>query len=140
MKWFYIRWVTLLLTYGSGLVLATPYDPDYLNSAPLKFIFEMLAFGIFSTFLLVSFRVMKSSKYENGLYRPSWSRNPFARGQVLVNFHLGALVFMTYALGCVTKTIFIGPQSFFWEIPFFFGLGVWIGARVCMFVYRNELA
>lgn len=139
MKWFYGRWVTLLLSFGGGLVLATPHDSDYLHPASLKFIFEILAFGAFSVFFLVSLRVINSNKYQNGLYRPSWRRNPFERGQVLVNFHLGALVFIAYALGCVTKAMFIGPQSFFWEIPIFFGLGVWIGARASMIIYRNEL-
>lgn len=129
----------LLLSYGGGWIFTTPPEPDYLHAAPLKFVVELFAFGTFLIFFLVSFRIVKSAKSENRLYRPSTYRNPFERGQLLVNFDLGGLMVMALALGYLTKTASIGPPSFFWELPFFFGLGVWVGVRVCAIFYRNEL-
>lgn len=138
-KWIYIRCVMLLLFCVGGWFSVSWWHLGYLDAWLVKFHYEIAAFSTFATFVIVSLLVLTYWNPKEELRAPSWRRNPFERGQILVGVHAGALNAIFYGIGCLAKERIFFPSHSFWQLPLFVGVGMWIGVRGCTIVFRRIL-
>jgi hypothetical protein len=136
-KWFYLRIGVVLLSFISARFVVTPLDPDFLHPAPWYFPFEIAGFLALGMIFVNSFQAFKSPSEK--WFRPSWFLNPLDRKQPLVSFDAAACCLISYGLGSAVMGMLSAPANWSWEIPLSGGCGVWLGVRLSMLVYRNQL-
>lgn len=132
-RWFWGQIGILFLGFLSGLIVV-PGHPDFMNPAPLSFIAEVSGFMAFGVIFAVSLN-RSTEKWS----RLTWSSRPFDRDQPLVFFDFGSYCLLAHGAGSAIKGLLSTPASWSWEIPVSGAVGVWLGVRLCMLIFKSRI-
>ena len=137
-NWLYIRISAFLLSFLSAFASPMPVHLDYAHRAPASFLLTLC--GILAAGVLFVLSLSARSMPSSGLWkRPNWFVSPFDRKQPLVFFDFGAYCMMLYGLGGAVTSLLSNVNNWSWEIPVSAACGVWLGVRISVLVYRNQI-
>ncbi len=134
----YMRIAVTLLSCLSAYFAVIPSHPDFFHPAPVTFVLEIVGIVAAGLIFVLSFssRSMLSSELWK---RPSWYLSPFDRKQPIVFFDFASYCVASYGLGGAVVSTFGPRPNWSWEIPVSAGIGVWLGVRLSLLVFRGRM-
>jgi hypothetical protein len=70
--------------------------------------------------------------------RPSWFEKPFGRDRWVSLFEATSYYFLAAGTSCAVMELRETPRTWAWEIPIAIGVGLLLGGRVCLLVFRRH--
>jgi hypothetical protein len=132
--WFRFAAIGLVLIAGCFVPLGPRTSP------PLEWYVPMLILAFCPIAMVVVFGLQRVNPRSAKMWhRPSWISNPFNFRDPIQFFHFGAII--TIAQGVVVLArVSLTSTPFYVEalVPLAMGLGMWIGVRVVMALYRSK--
>ena len=138
MGWLLFRVGMLAATFLFAYVSEQPAHEDFLHPAPLHFVLTITGVMAVGAIFITSIQAIPT-RHRQVWRRPSWRLNPFNPAQPLTFLDFGGFVFLFLGLGYAAAGLSSSPPSWFWEITFFAGLGLLIGVRVAMFMFKKRM-
>jgi hypothetical protein len=137
-RWLYVRMAIIILSALSARFVIMPQHPDFEHPAPWYFPFVIAGFMSLGIPFALSIQGLSSRSSEKW-QKPSWLVPPFSIKQPLVSFDMTAYCIIAYGFTSALMGLSTTPNNWSWEISVSAGIGVWIGVRLCMFIYRNRI-
>jgi hypothetical protein len=100
--------------------------------------FAIKMIGIISIAVVVLIGIQASKTTEGKWPRPSWFENPFGLDRFVSLFEAGSYYMLAGGIGAAFVELRSVPPTWAWEILASIGVGLWLGARACLVVYRNR--
>lgn len=133
-KWFRLAAISLVLIAGCFVPLGPRASP------PLAWYVPMVIFVFCPIAMVLVVGVQRvNPRSAHVWHRPSWTGNPFNFRDPIQFFHFAAII--TIAQGVVILArVSLTSFPFYVEslVPLAMGLGVWVGVRVTMALYRSK--
>jgi uncharacterized membrane protein (DUF4010 family) len=104
-----------------------------------SFPLEMTAICALAILFLIGIQANRVRQSAEKWQRPSWFRSPFNFKQPLQFFDAISYYAFALAVGCTIFGLSESPISWAWELPFSVGLGLWVGVRLSLIVFRESL-
>jgi hypothetical protein len=137
-KWlwlsFRIAWIIIGLIQGPHFVAeiggARPQQPSW--------IFAIKMIGIISIAVVVLIGI-QAGKFGTAAKwpRPSWVENPFGLDRPVSVFEAGSYYFLAAGVGLAIVELRSTPPTWAWELLASIGVGLWLGAQICLVAYRR---
>lgn len=138
MNWTFIRIALLVIAAVFAPFTLSRVNGDFSHPSILFFL-GMTGFGIFSVIFSIGIQY-KNPRMNESWIKPSFSDNPFKNKQPLQVFNISAELFMALGIGGVFWGMFSQPVTYVWEIPLALGIGIWIGVRMCISLYKDKIS
>ena len=135
--WFTCRVILILMSIAFTPFYMRSQSGDFPEPS-LRFLVGMIAICAGTVFLLAAFQSFNKND-QREWYRPSWFKNPFAFNQPLQTFDSGAYDAMALGAGSLVAGLLSAPINWAWELPMSIGLGLWIGVRFCLVIFKNRI-
>jgi hypothetical protein len=137
-KWlwlsFRIAWIILGLIQGPHFVAAL--DGDRILRPSWVFAIEMVGFISIGVVAVVGIQAGKRATTAKWP-RPSWFENPFGFDRPVSIFEAGAYYVLAGGISSAVVELRSTPQTWGWEILAAAGVGLWLGAKICLCAYRK---
>lgn len=70
---------------------------------------------------------------------PSLRYNPFMGSEPLVQYQISAYVFISLGAGSAVVGMLETPENWMWVLPMSLGIGIWLGLKLSMVMFRKRL-
>lgn len=134
----YSKVAVIVLSLIAGALLEPPEHADYLASASIAFLLLLFSFSALGVVVSIGFITSIGKVRQKDLKKPSLFSPLFSPSQPLLYFDTGSLALITYGLGGAVSSVLAGVTTYFWQIPFFAGVGAWCGVRLSVWLYLNK--
>ena len=133
---FRIAWIIVGLFQG-------PYSVSQLSSDDFRvpsWVFPIKMIGIISVAVVVLVGIQASKTTEEKWPRPSWFENPFGLDRFVSLFEAASYYMLAGGIGAAVVELRSVPPTWAWEILASIGVGLFLGARVCLLVFRRHFS
>jgi hypothetical protein len=135
--WPLIRLCWIVVGLAQGPWLAAELDAQNIHDPSWTFAAEMIAIVAAGVVFVVGLQAGRRSPAAEWP-RPSWFESPFGRDRWVPLFDASAYYVLATGISCAIFELRGVPKTWAWEIPISTGLGLLIGARACLFVFRRH--
>lgn len=134
--WLVIRAAVLLSgTLGANLFVPRPTSPFAGGSILLVFMF--FSFGLISMVFVLGVQAF-NPRSAAVWAKPTWQVNPFSLKQPLQFFHLMGFYMIAAGIAAVGLTLIKQRLGLEPLLPIALGVGILLGIKCCMFLYRRK--
>ncbi|NGN97620.1 hypothetical protein G5S52_08040 [Grimontia sp. S25] len=138
-NWLYVR----LIFIAAGVVSQLFVSPNGATEAPpvmWQFVPVAFIFGIVGLQFIIGIQAFNPMSAKVWL-RPAWKYNPFSLKQPLQFFHFGGWFILAGSLPYLPAALEGSEESMFLAAtPAAFGLGMLVGVRLSVLIYRRKFA
>jgi hypothetical protein len=138
-KWLWATFRFALIVFGlvQGPRLATELSAPSTRVPSWGFAIEMIAIVAVGVVFVVGLQAGRRSSTQPWI-RPSWFENPFGPGRWVCLFDFASYYMVAAGIGGAVFELRAIPKTWAWEIPFAIGIGLWLGARICLLAFRPQ--
>lgn len=138
-KWLWLTVRLMLIVVGliQGPWLRDSLDAHNIREASWTFAIELTAIvigGVIFVVGLQAFRHVPGREWP----RPSWFDNPFGRDRWVPLFDAISYYMLAAGLSCAAFELREMPRTWAFEIPISIGVGLWVGSRACLVLFRQH--
>lgn len=131
---FRIAWIAVGLFQGPHFV--AQLGVERAQQPSWSFAIKMICIVSIAIVVLIGIQASKGDTTEKWP-RPSWFENPFGLDRPVSIFEAGAYYVFAAGLSAAFVELRSTPRTWAWEILVSAGIGLWVGAQVCMVAYRR---
>lgn len=140
-NWF---WLTVRASWIVVGLIQGPWLPAQLDGALIQqpswsFAVEMVGIVVVGIVVLVGFQVGRCASLAKWP-RPSWFENPFGLDRRVSLFEASSYYVLAVGVSSAVFELRAVPRTWAWELPVAIGVGLWLGCRLCLVVFRTKFA
>jgi hypothetical protein len=130
---FRIAWIIVGLFQGPHFVSELS-SADFLKPS---WVFPIKLISVISIGMVAIIGIQASKTKVKKWPRPSWFENPFGLDRPVSIFEAGAYYVLAGGVSSAFVELRSTPQTWAWELLASAGVGLWLGAQLCLIVYRK---
>jgi hypothetical protein len=135
--WAIARFALFAFGLVQGPRLAAELSAPSTSAPSWRFAIELIAIVAIGVVCVVGLQAGRRSSTQIWI-RPSLFENPFGPGRWVCLFDFSSYYMLAAGIGGSVFGLRAIPKTWAWEIPFAIGMGLWLGARICLLAFRSQ--
>lgn len=137
--WLAVRasWIVVGLIQGPWL--PGELDAQHIQDPSWTFAVEMVGIVAAGIVFVVGFQAGRGTSMAKWP-RPSWIENPFGLDRPVSLFEASSYYVVAVGVSSAVFELRAVPRTWAWELPVAIGVGLWLGAKVCLAAFRGRFA